>query len=130
VQRKVPLAALFVAVAFYMSSLAAGPQTAASDANIVDCRVLEAHTSAAPPVIVVVFHQRDRQDQGRLAALLKQDSGAAAAIQAGDTQWITVTVFRMKSCFGRGLLLLSMGAPPLKNGAAFRLRFSASNAKN
>jgi hypothetical protein len=121
---KLLLALLCVAAsAFSIPLLAAGRQADALDANTVDCRVLEAHASTAPGVIVIVFHQRDKQDQARFAALLRQNSGAAVAVRAGDSTAANGTVSRMKSCFGRGLLLLPSGAPIMKDGATFRLRF-------
>lgn len=105
-----------------------GARQAVAGANIIDCRALEAHSSATPPVIAVVFHQRDKQDQPRLAALLKKDSGATVAVQLGRSTWVNATVVRLKSCFGRGLLLLSSGSLAIKDGDAFRVKFSATTA--
>jgi hypothetical protein len=52
-------------------------------ANIMNCRALEAHASALPAVTVVVFHQRDKQDQERLGTLLRQNNGASVELQVG-----------------------------------------------
>ncbi|MGA3293658.1 MAG: hypothetical protein ABSE45_06705 [Candidatus Acidiferrales bacterium] len=128
---KLWLALLCIAAnALTMPLLAALRQGAEPDSNTVDCRVLEAHASTTPPVIVIVFHQRDKQDQARFAALLRQNSGAEVAIRGGDAQWTNGTVVRMKTCFGRGLLLLPGGAPMMKEGVTFRLRFPRASGGN
>lgn len=105
-----------------------GARQAAGGAHIMACRVLEVHSSSAPAVIVVLFHQRDKQDQPRFAALLTQNSGSTVAVQSGNSAWVSATVVRLKSCFGRGLLLLSPGSLAIKDGDAFRVKFSASSA--
>ncbi len=121
-------AVLFFALLTNTGSLGARHATARSAAVIVDCRVLESHVTAVPPVIAVVFHQRDAQDQPRFAALLKQNSGATVAVQMAQSPWVNGTVVRLKSCFGRGLLLLPPGSLAIKDGAAFRVKFSESAA--
>lgn len=92
--------------------------------STVACRVLEAHASEQPAVTVVVFHQRDKQDQASLSSLLQQHSGERVDVQANGGKWQTATVVRLKSCFGRGLLLLPNGTVQLKDGDEFFLRFS------
>ncbi|HKV05128.1 MAG TPA: hypothetical protein VJO53_08495 [Candidatus Acidoferrales bacterium] len=121
-------AVLSVAIALYAPLLPANRQSDAPEAGVIICRVLELHRSAHPAVVAVVFHQQNRADQARLAAMLKQHSGASAEIQAGDGAWTQATVVRLKSCFGRGLLLLPAEAPSLKDGGAFRLKFPPSGA--
>lgn len=120
---------LLLTISVFAATLSVAPsigaRQAAPDAKIIDCRALEAHSSATPPVIAVVFHQRDKQDQPRFAALLKQDSGATVAVQLGKSPWVNATVVRLKSCFGRGLLLLSSGSLAIKDGDTFRVKFSA-----
>jgi hypothetical protein len=104
------------------------PPSSAQPNNVVACRALESHTSTEPPVTVVVFHQRDRQDQARFAALLKKIPEGHADLQAPGGKWHAVAVARLKSCFGRGLLFLPAGpeAPRLKQGDTFLLRFPAA----
>jgi hypothetical protein len=103
-------------------------QTAADAATgSVACRVLEVHTSERPAVTVAVFHQRDKQDQPRLSALLQKNSGASAMVQIGDGSWQHATVVRLKSCFGRGLLILPPGEPALKDGETFLLKFASGS---
>jgi hypothetical protein len=103
-------------------------QTAADAAtDTVACRVLEVHTSEQPAVTVAVFHQRDKQDQPRLSALLQKNSGASVMVQIGDGAWQRATVVRLKSCFGRGLLILPPGEPAPKDGETFLLKFASGS---
>lgn len=93
----------------------------------VACRTMEVHTDAANHMTVVVFHQANDASRGALTALLRAHSGGAVEVEvdaAPSGTW-RGTVFRLKSCFGRGLLLFSASAPPLKEGANFRLRLAA-----
>jgi hypothetical protein len=93
--------------------------------RVVICRVMEAHTSRDPAVTVVLFHQRDKADAKRLSGLLRRASaGGAVEFQMGEGgAWQTATVARLKSCFGRGLLIVREGTAPLSEGATFLLRF-------
>src|SRR5208282_1122039 len=118
---------LCTAIALCASLVAATGQT---DTGIVACRVLEAHASTHPAVIAVVFHQRDKADQTRLAALLQHLADESVELQTGDGKWANATVVRLKSCFGRGLLLLPADAPPMKDGSTFLLRFSPTGDRN
>lgn len=103
------------------------PQTTAPAESTVVCRVLETHTAGTPSAAAVIFHQRDKQDQQRLGDLLKQHSGAAVQIQVGhDGVPQRATVFRVKSCFGRGLLLMAAGAAP-KDGETFTITFPSGD---
>jgi hypothetical protein len=127
------LAVLVCAVAFAVPSLAARQATshpgASSESAIVKCRVLEAHTSTAPAALVVIFHQEEKKDQPRLAALIKANSGLDADIQIGSAAWIKAKIFRLRTCFGRGMMILSPGEATLKDGNTFRIRFSSAAAK-
>jgi hypothetical protein len=126
---KLFLPVLIAAIALCAPLLTGAGQTSAADAGTITCRVLEAHAGARPAVVAVVFHQTEKADQPRLAALLLQHSGEEAEVQIGAQTLDEVTVFRLKSCFGRGLLLLPANAPPLKDGATFILKFSEAGDK-
>jgi hypothetical protein len=128
-QTKLRLSILSIAICASLF-VTAGRQAGAVDPNIIACRVLEAHASTHPAVIAVVFHQRDKADQARLASLLQHLAGESVELQTGEGEWKSATVVRLKSCFGRGLLLLPADAPPLKDGATFLLRFSPSGDRN
>jgi hypothetical protein len=92
--------------------------------DTISCRVLESHTSEHPAVIAIVFHQSNRDDQQRLGTLLEGLPDERVEMQTGSDAWIGVTVARLKSCFGRGLLLLPADVPAPKDGSTFVLKFS------
>lgn len=133
-KRRFTVAAAFLVLSGSLAAavaLAARHQAAASaaDAKTIACRVLETHASDKPPIVAVVFHQRDRQDGPKLGALLLQNSGATVEIQVGDGGMRqTGKVFRLKSCFGRGLLVLPAGATAPKDGEAFTIKFPEEHA--
>ena len=129
-QTRLRLAILCFVMALWLAPLGIARQIGGVDANTIPCRVLEAHASTTPAVVAVVFHQRNVSDQARLASTLRQHSGEGVAIQTGDGKWMSATVFRLKSCFGRGLLLLPADLPTMKDGATFVLKFSSRSDKN
>jgi len=115
--------------------LCIGPQSVArqpeqSNADAIACQVIEAHANANPAATVVIFHQERKDDQARLGALLRAHSGEGAEIQISGAIWSSVTIFRLKSCFGRGLMVLPRGAPEMKEGTVFLLWLPVGNAKN
>ena len=99
----------------------AGRQT--FEERVLTCRVMEAHTDAALRMIVVVFHQRDRQDQAALGNLLRQHSGDVLEINTPTGDWKKVTIWRLRSCFGRGMFVAPSAVISLKDGEEFALRF-------
>jgi len=94
------------------------------DAGTIACRALEAHTDDELKVTVVVFHQRDEAQRSQLATLLREHSGAMVEVQSGDGAWRRARLVRLKSCFGRGLLMLAAPAP-FSDRAEFVLRWPA-----
>jgi hypothetical protein len=104
----------------------ASAQAGDEDANVISCRVLEAHTSEEPAVTVAVFHQSQTADRERLASFLKANSDGAVEYWTGSGQWKSARVARLKSCFGRGLLLAPAGDEALKQGATFSLRLPST----
>jgi hypothetical protein len=126
---KLFLPTLVAVIALYAPLPAATGQAQTDEAGIITCRVLEAHVGARPAVVVVVFHQAQKADQPRLGSLLREHSGEEAEVEIGAQTLDEVSVFRLKSCFGRGLLLLPANAPPLKDGATFILKFSQAGDK-
>jgi hypothetical protein len=121
--------ALAAAVLFLVAGIAAGQESDAHSETLMNCRVLEMHVSDNPAVVTVIFHQRDKQDQAELASLLVTHSGENVQVQFGDGEWISGTVARLKSCFGRGLLFLPSGVPPIKERDTFILRFAPASQK-
>lgn len=107
----------------------ASQQAPSTTPTVISCRVLEAHASEHPAVVAIVFHQGNRADQQRLGILLENLPGETVEMQTSGGNWISVTVARLKSCFGRGLLLLPADVPAPKDGATFILRFSSVAGK-
>jgi hypothetical protein len=97
-----------------------GPSQAAS-APAIACRALEVHTEATLGVTVVVFHHRDDADRDRLGALLRGHDGALIQFKTSDGASHPATVMRLKSCFGRGLLVFRAGATRLAEKDEFLL---------
>jgi hypothetical protein len=105
------------------------PAAPTGGSSVVACRILEIHANKEPGVVLVIFHQRDKKDQPRFAALLKQSTGGAIQIRPTGAQWQSAQVVRLKSCFGRGLLILPAGTTALKERADLLVKFPApSNA--
>jgi len=100
---------------------------APAEANAIACRAMESHASEEPSAPAVVFHHRDKVEGPRLGELLLKNSGATVEIQIGrDGKRQTARAFRLKSCFGRGLLLLPHGTVAAKDGETFTVMFPAS----
>ncbi len=116
------LCAVFAALILpLMSWSQAAPPPTTADTSTIACRALEAHTDDELKVTVVVFHQRDEAQRSQLAALLREHSGAMVEVQSGDGAWRRARLVRLKSCFGRGLLMLPAPAP-FSGRAEFVLR--------
>ncbi len=111
------LLGLFVALA-----LAAGAQTPAES---VHCRTMEVFVAEKLGTTAVIFHQRDKADGPHLGQLLLAHTGEEVEFQTADGQWHRATVGRVKSCFGRGLLLFAASEGKLAPKEDFVLRFSA-----
>lgn len=92
--------------------------------SVVACRIMEVHVNKDPGVVLVIFHQRDKRDQPRFAALLKQSTGGTIQIHPTGAQWQTASVIRLKSCFGRGMLIMPAGTTSLKERADILVKFS------
>jgi len=115
-----------VAVLLLVSPVLSGSQAAppAPQTGTIVCRTLETHTDDALKVTVVVFHQRDEAQRSQLAELLRGHSGQMVEVQASDGSWRRARLLRLKSCFGRGLLMLPAPAP-FSERAEFALRLPA-----
>jgi hypothetical protein len=100
------------------------PNAASLPQGEIACRVMEVYEAEPPGATVVIFHQRDKADGPRLGELLLAHSGQEAefAIEVGKPH--RAKVFRVKSCFGRGLLVFASAEAKLTAGDDFVLRFS------
>ncbi len=115
---------IVVVALFLLSPVLSGAQAApptSADASTIACRALEAHTDDELKVTIVVFHQRDEAQRSQLATLLREHSGAMVEVQSNDGAWRRARLVRLKSCFGRGLLMLPAPAP-FSGRAEFVLR--------
>ncbi|HYM06574.1 MAG TPA: hypothetical protein VEU11_08440 [Terriglobales bacterium] len=99
--------------------------------RVVACRVKEAHASRDPAAGLVVFTQRDKAEAERFRALLhRAEEGGPVEFQSSDGgAWQAASVVRLKSCFGRGLLVLPAGTVPPAEGGTFLLRFPIATLK-
>lgn len=70
------------------------------------CSVMEAFEEGRLGVRAIIFHQRDKADGPRLGALLLTHSGKEMVLETTGGRRYRATVFRVKSCFGRGLVLV------------------------
>jgi len=100
----------------------------AAGSNAVACRIMEVHANKDPGVVLVIFHQRDKQDQPRFAALLRQSSGGTIQFRPTGGQWQSAAVIRLKSCFGRGMLILPSGTTSLRERADLLVKFPDAKA--
>ena len=115
------LAVLLSAAIFCPAMTGVAGQGESASGGPIACRVLEAHAAARPSAAVVIFHQQNKADQAQLATLLREHSGESVEFRVGDGPWTGGTMFRLKSCFGRGMLLLP-SETTMEDGATFVLR--------
>jgi hypothetical protein len=116
-----------VVVAF---ELAVGAPTGAHAAQAqptletISCRVLESKTSSTLTVELVLFHQAEAASRERVGAFLERHDGASVEVQTAGRDWQPATVFRLKSCFGRGLLVVPAASARVARGQTFLIRAS------
>jgi hypothetical protein len=112
-----------VAISSGVSGSPAHSSAADEATTAIACRVLETHTSQQPAVTLVLFHQAEAKDRDALAAMLREYSESSAEFQTSDGRWHSATVVRLKSCFGRGVLIFPAGPTVLPEKSVFALRF-------
>jgi hypothetical protein len=78
-------------------------------------------------VRAIVFHQRDKADGPRLGSLLLTHSGEEMELETRGGRRYRATVFRVKSAFGRGLVLVPTSALKLGEHDEFTLRLAGRN---
>jgi hypothetical protein len=113
-------ALVFIGLILFGPSVLA--QTAARKETI-HCRAMEVFVAGRVGATAVIFHQRDKADGPRLGELLLAHSGEEVEFQTPDGRWHRATVVRMKSCFGRGLLLFAAGEAKIAERDEIVLRF-------
>jgi hypothetical protein len=101
---------------------AANGEDVAPEATIT-CSVLEAHMNPDLGISAAVFHQRNKDEAARFSVLLKEHTDASVEFQTNDGAWHKGWVARLKSSFGRGLLLFASSSAQLKEKDIFVLKF-------
>jgi hypothetical protein len=94
----------------------------------IACRALEVHTDPDLKTAVVVFRARDEAQRSELAVLLSNQSGATVEIQGSAGNWRSARMFRLRTCIGRGLLLVPTPSPVAER-AQFLLRVAGGSAE-
>jgi len=87
-------------------SPAIGDRNIARSQLVVACRVMETFADVRLGVTAVLFHQQNKDEGPRLGELLSNHSGETMEIESAGGHRHLVTVFRVRSCFGRGVFLL------------------------
>lgn len=107
-------------------ALATGAQAASASSQAgetVSCRVLETWSVKKLGVAMAIFHQARKEDGPKLGEMLLQRDGATAEFQTPDGQWYAATVFRVKTCFGRGMLVFPAASASLTAHEVIPIRF-------
>ena len=86
------------------------------------CRALEVKTDPKTSVTVVLFHQASKADGPALGDMLKSNDGASVEFFTSDGKPHAATVFRLDTCFGRGLLVFPSAAAHLSSHEQFSIR--------
>ena len=113
-------AAGITAVLSCVSPAARDPQAGANDRPI-KCSVVESFADDKLGVRTIIFHQHDKADRPRLGSLLAAHSGEEMELETAGRRY-RAAVFRMKSCFGRGLLLVPINQLQIGVHDEFTLR--------
>jgi hypothetical protein len=121
---RMAFAALLVLILARVAAPAPAKPSAA--AETIACRVMEVQASARFGVRLLIFHYRDAADRDRLGKLLRDDDGATVQFQASGQGWRLASLFRLKVCFGRGLLVFPISGSPVAVGDVVLVRFPAS----
>ncbi len=116
---------LCVLLAFLMSLVPALAAQKAAEQETINCRAMEVFESKQLATTAVIFHQRDKADGPRLGALLLAHSGEEIEFETPDGKIHPATVGRVKSCFGRGLLLFASKEAKLDAKDDFVIHFAA-----
>jgi hypothetical protein len=111
---------------FLLLAPAAGAQKEAKEGTIT-CRAMEVFVADRVGVTAVIFHQQDKADGPRLGQLLLAHTGQQVEFETANGREHRATLERIKSCFGRGLLLFRTSEAKLAAKEDFVLHFATSN---
>jgi len=102
------------------------PGTKAGNGPVI-CSVMEAFEEGKLGVRAIVFHQRDKADGPRLGSLLLAHSGHEMELEMAGGRRYRATVFRVKSAFGRGLVLVPTSKLKIGEHDEFTLHLPGEN---
>jgi hypothetical protein len=91
----------------------------------INCRAMEVFVAKPIGTTAVIFHQRDKADGPRLGEQLLAHSGEEVEFETADGKRHPATVGRVKSCFGRGLLLFASKEAKLAAKGDFVIHFAS-----
>jgi hypothetical protein len=130
-KRPFALIALATVLVIPLSGPSHGAQVQAPGINAgngpIICSVMEAFEEGRLGVRAIVFHQRDKADGPRLGSLLLAHSGEEMELETKGGRRYRATVFRVKSAFGRGLVLVPTSKLKLGEHDEFTLRLPGKN---
>jgi hypothetical protein len=131
IRRPFALIALVMVLVISISRASRGAQVGASGIDAgngpIICSVMEAFEEGRLGVRAIIFHQRNKADGPRLGALLLAHSGEEMELETMAGQHYRATVFRIKSAFGRGLVLVPTSRLKLGAHDEFTLRLPEKN---
>src|SRR5215831_17103832 len=104
----------------FQSSVARQQPASPPPSETLLCSALEVKVAARMGVALVTFHQANSSDGPRLGELLRQSDGASIEFETSDGRSHSATVFRLGTCFGRGLLVFPAESVHLTAGERFR----------
>ena len=126
---KKTLACAFMSLTFSSATMAqtdtgqASSQPAKAEPQTINCRTMEVFVAKSRGASVLIFHQRDKADGPKLSELLEKYAGQEVEVETGDGKRHRATVERIKSCFGRGMLIFSADEANLRVKEDFILHF-------
>jgi hypothetical protein len=113
---------LFVLQLIVMAPATNGRRPNSADADGIACQVMESHADSTLGVTAVIFHQRNTKERSALGDFLHAHNGEAVEFTAADGVRHSTRMFRLGSCFGRGLLLFPSSAVRLSPRYEITLR--------
>jgi hypothetical protein len=120
---QIALSATLVSYAFAQGGPPSPARADDTSRRAVACKVMEVFAAPKLSVNAIIFHQSDKTEGPRLGELLKSYSGREMEFETKDGKQHHATVYRVKSCFGRGLMIIPSGEAKLEAKDEFLLRF-------
>ena len=118
----VAFAMMLVLSASATSSQSGTPSQSNEAIQTILCRALEVKTDPKTAVTIVIFHQANKEDGPALGEMLKSNDGANVEFVTSDGKPHAAAVFRLDTCFGRGLLVFPSATASLNSHEQFSIR--------